>query len=74
MRGLKKIFVSGGARINNLFLANDLVDRIIINYNPCVINKGINLFEGEYCLKKLSLEKIKREENDIVQIWYKVRK
>lgn len=74
IRKINKIFVSGGANINNLFLKNNLVDNIIINYNPYVINKGINLFEGEFFERKLSLDKVVKEQEGIVQIWYNVEK
>ncbi len=70
----KNIFVSGGAHINTLFIQNDLVNDIIINYNPVVLNQGINLFEGEYFEKKLTFWKIKQEKEDIIQVWYKVKK
>ena len=69
-----KILVYGGAHINNLFLKNNLVDNIIINYNPYVLNKGINLFEGEYFEKKLSLDKVIYEQEGIVQVWFSVNK
>lgn len=69
-----KVLVYGGAHINTLFLKNDLVDEIIISYNPYVLNKGINLFEGEHFEKELTLNKVVQEQEDIVQIWYKVKK
>ncbi len=70
---LNKIFVSGGAHINTLFLENNLANRIIINYNPYLLTKGINLFEGKYLEKELQLEKVVKEEEGIIQIWYKVK-
>lgn len=70
---LNKIFVSGGAHINTLFLENNLANRIIINYNPYLLTKGINLFEGNYLEKELQLEKVVKEEEGIIQIWYKVK-
>ena len=70
---LNKIFISGGAHINTLFLENNLANRIIINYNPYLLTKGINLFEGKYLEKELQLEKVVKEEEGIVQIWYKVK-
>ncbi len=73
-RNLQKIFVSGGAHTNTLFFENDLVDRVIINYNPYILNKGINLFEGNYFERKLSLEKIVEEKEGIVQLWYQVER
>lgn len=70
---LNKIFVSGGVHTNTLFLENNLANRIIINYNPYLLTKGINLFEGNYLEKELQLEKVVKEEEGIVQIWYKVK-
>lgn len=71
---LDKILISGGAHINTLFLKNDMVDNIIINYNPYILNKGINLFEGDYFEKELELCDIKKEQEGIVQLWYQVKK
>lgn len=73
-KNINKVFVSGGAHINTLFMKNNLVDEIIINYNPYVLNKGINLFEGDLFENKLSLEKVIHEKEEIIQIWYKVIK
>jgi dihydrofolate reductase len=53
-------------------MKNNLVNEIIINYNPYVLNKGINLFEGDFFEQKLELNKIIQEKDGIVQIWYKV--
>ena len=72
-KNLNKIFISGGAHINTLFLENNLANRIIINYNPYLLTKGINLFGGNYLEKELQLEKVVKEEEGIVQIWYKVK-
>lgn len=73
-RNIDNVFVSGGAHINNLFLENNMVDEIIINYNPYVLTNGINLFEGNDVEKSLVLNKVVHEKEDIVQIWYKVKK
>ena len=54
-------------------LAKCLANRIIINYNPYLLTKGINLFEGNYLEKELQLEKVVKEEEGIIQIWYKVK-
>lgn len=72
-KGLNKIFVSGGATTNTLFLKNNLVKNIIINYNPYVLNNGINLFQGDYFEQELELDKIVNEQDGIVQVWYNVK-
>lgn len=70
----EKLFISGGANINNAFMEKGLVDNIILNYNPYILNKGIPLFKGEYFENKLKLEKIVKEKEDIVQVHYAVVK
>lgn len=69
-----KIFISGGARTNNEFLVKGVVDKLIVNYNPYVINKGIGLYDGEFFESKLQLIKVVEEQDGIVQIHYKVVK
>ncbi len=71
-KNLNKVLISGGATINNLFLKNNLVDEIIINYNPYVLTEGISLLKGYYVEKPLKLNYVKQEQQDIVQISYKV--
>lgn len=70
----EKIFISGGATVNNAFMEKGIVDNIILNYNPFVLNKGIPLFTGDYFENKLKLEKIIKEKDDIVQVHYSVVK
>ena len=70
----KKVFVGGGATTNNLFMERNIVDKIILNYNPHVLNKGIPLFKGNYFSNKLRLNKVVHEKEDIVQIHYDVIK
>ncbi len=70
----EKLFISGGATINNAFMEKGIVDNIILNYNPFVLNKGIPLFKGNYFENKLKLEKVVKEEDDIVQVHYSVLK
>ena len=56
-----KLFISGGATVNNAFMEKGIVDNIILNYNPFILNKGIPLFEGNYFENKLKLEKVIKE-------------
>lgn len=68
----EKLFISGGATINNAFMEKRIVDNIILNYNSFVLNKGIPLFKGNYFENKLKLEKIVEEQEDIVQVHYSI--
>lgn len=71
-KNINKVFVSGGARTNTMFMKEGIVNEVIINYNPYVLNKGINLFLGDFFEKKLVLDKVIREQESILQVWYKV--
>lgn len=55
-------------------MKNNLIDEIILNYNPYVLNKGINLFEGDYFEQELQLDKVIQEKEGIIQVWFKVKK
>lgn len=70
----EKIFISGGASVNNAFMEKGIVDEIILNYNPFVLNQGIPLFQGKYFENKLKLEKVVKEQDGIVQVHYSVVK
>lgn len=74
MHGYEKLFISGGATVNIAFMEKGIVDNIILNYNPFVLNRGIPLFTGKYFENKLKLAKIINEKEDIVQIHYIVVK
>ena len=52
------------ATINNAFMEKGIVNNIILNYNPFVLNKGIPLFSGSYFESRLKLEKIIQEQED----------
>lgn len=71
-KNFKKLFVSGGAKTNNEFFQKDIVDKVILNYNPYILNKGIQLFEGNYFEKQLEFEKVILEQDGIVQVHYKI--
>lgn len=70
----ERLFVSGGATVNNAFMERDIVDNIILNYNPFILNKGIPLFNGDYFESRLKLEKVVKEKEDILQVHYSVIK
>lgn len=72
--GYSRLFISGGASVNNAFMEKGIVDNIILNYNPFILNKGIPIFKGNYFENKLKLEKIVKEKEDIVQVHYSVIK
>lgn len=71
-KNFNKLFISGGAKINNSFMEKEIVDEIILNYNPYVLNKGIPLFDGKFFENKLKLKKVIKEKDDILQVHYSI--
>lgn len=68
----KKIILTGGSTLNSSFMKDKLIDEIIINIEPYVLCKGINIFKEDNFENKLKLIKIKKLKEGIVQLYYKV--
>lgn len=69
---LKKAFLSGGPTLNTAFIKANLVDEIILNYNPTILAKGMKLFlESDFELK-LKLNEVKELSSDIVRLRYSI--
>ncbi len=45
-RGFKQVAIAGGAAINKLFLAQDLIDEIYLTIEPKIFGSGKNLFDA----------------------------
>jgi dihydrofolate reductase len=71
-RNYKKAFLSGGPSLNTSFIGSNLVNEIIINYNPTILADGIKLFSESDFEAKLSLKKVNDLPSGIVQIHYSV--
>ena len=70
----ERLLISGGAKVNNAFINKGIVDDIILNYNPVVLNKGIPLFMGDYFESRLKLEEVVKEKQGILQVHYSIIK
>lgn len=70
--GQKKAFLSGGPTLNTAFVKADLVDEIILNYNPTILANGIKLFSESDFELRLKLEEVKELSSDIIQMHYSV--
>jgi 2,5-diamino-6-hydroxy-4-(5-phosphoribosylamino)pyrimidine 1'-reductase len=72
-RGVKKILLEGGGRLNKSMLQDNLVDEISITITPEIIGSGIHWIEGE--MKKREGMKLAgcRTLDDQVVVHYKLR-
>lgn len=73
-KGFEEICIGGGGMINSSFIKAGLVDEIILDVEPVVFGKGIQLFapaDFEYKLEFLSVKKLNK---NTVQLHYSVKK
>ena len=73
-RNYKKIAVVGGSEINTLFMKENIVNHIIVNYNPYVLGNGIPFFAKSDFEKELELIKVINKNNQIIQMYYDIKK
>jgi len=71
-KGIEKILVTGGAKINSAFMKEGLISEIIINVEPFVLGKGIKLFADEDFENKLKYIGSKEIGEGIIQLKYEV--
>ncbi len=73
-RGYSKLLVIGGGKTNSQFLSSSLIDEIIVDIHPIIIDNGIKLFEDIFPRTNLELLDNKKINDGIVQNIYKVLK
>lgn len=73
-QGHRELLVVGGGQINSQFLSASLIDEIILDVHPIIIDKGIRLFEDSFPRLNLELLNSQKLNDGIVQLRYKVTK
>ncbi len=73
-KGFEEICIGGGSIINSSFIKENLIDEIILDVEPIVFGKGIQLFAPEDFEYKLKLLSVKNLNKNTVQLHYKVLK
>lgn len=64
------IFVDGGSTVIRSLLQENLIDRFIISTIPCLVGKGVKLFETGYPAQNLKLLRSCSFPSGLVQCWY----
>lgn len=73
-KGFKKILVTGGANINSAFAKANLLDEVVLNFEPVVVGKGISVFAPEDFELKLKLVSSEKSASGILTLAYNVLK
>ena len=68
--GYSRAFLSGGPTLNTAFAKAGLIDEIILNYNPIILGKGIQLFTDADFELNLKLVETKVLSGDILRVRY----
>jgi len=72
-RGFQQVVIAGGATINTLFAAENLIDEMVLTYSPRIFGAGISLFSAPMDLS-LALKDLKKMGNGLVYVRYTVRR
>lgn len=73
-RGFNEMLVTGGQSIYSAFLNESLVDEIIFDINPILMDSGIHAFRIEKSPLKLKLLSSQKINDDLVEVHYKLLK
>ncbi len=72
LKDYEEVVIAGGGILNASFVEENLVDEIYIDIEPILFGKGIILFNGEDCERRLKLIDIKKITKNEVQLHYLV--
>lgn len=66
--GIEKALVCGGTSIYSMFLKENLIDELIINYNTIAISNGKKMFNESIDMVDFKPDKVEIKSGDIIQI------
>ena len=72
-RGFARAILVGGAQVNALFLAADLVDEIWLTVEPIIFGQGVALFAGVALDRRARLLSLTPLNADAFQVRYRLR-
>ncbi len=73
-KGYKEVILTGGSKNNSSFAKLGLIDEVIVDIEPAILGRGIQLFDPTEFEFRLGLIGFKKLLNGIVQLRYKVLK
>ena len=71
--GFEEVVLAGGAQINTLFAAENLIDEVIVTISPLIFGSGIGLF-GKDIEMNLELLNLEQKGDNLIVAHYKVKK
>ncbi len=73
-RGYQEVILGGGATINGLFLKQNLIDEIWLTIEPRLFGEGLPLFKNVSVDLTLTDLRVKRLDQNVLQLRYKVKR
>jgi dihydrofolate reductase len=71
--GYREAILAGGARINSLFAAENLIDELIVTISPHLFGSGLSLFDTPLDLH-LRLLEVRHLDEDLILLHYRMRR
>jgi dihydrofolate reductase len=71
--GYQEVVLAGGAQINSLFAADQMIDEIIVTISPLVFGCGLSMFSAEIALE-LELLEMRQLAPQLIMLHYRVLK
>jgi dihydrofolate reductase len=68
----EEVILTGGAGLNSSFIAEDLINQVIINVEPAIIGGGTTLFAPSDFARRLQFREVKHRGNGVLQLHYEM--
>ncbi|MFH1089446.1 MAG: dihydrofolate reductase [Candidatus Uhrbacteria bacterium] len=70
----ENIILAGGSTLNSAFMKENLIDEVILNFEPTIIGNGVPLFAESDFEKRLTLVETVKISDGILQVRYLVER
>lgn len=72
--GQTEAIITGGSTVNSAFAKKNLIDEVIFDVNPVILGEGIPVFNPEEFSMELTLLKMRKLNDNLLELHYKVIK